>query len=122
LSKKKREETPDYEEPDEVEEPTVKKGKWKAKRVETPEEPDEVEEASAKTGKLKARRVESPEHEQAEESEVKNGKNKAVQSDDEEPVVRYGRIATRLAPNKKVKIEPEVLEDEFDKTGNLKPG
>ena len=36
--------------------------------------------------------------------------------------MRYGRIANRLAPNKKVKIEPEVFEDEFDKPGNLKPG
>jgi hypothetical protein len=98
LSKKKREETPDYEEPDEVEEPTVKKGKWKAKRVETPE------------------------HEQAEESEVKKGKRKAIQSDDEEAVVRYGRKVKRLAPNKNVKIESEVFEDEFDETGNLKPG
>jgi len=31
---------------------------------------------------LIAKRVESPEHEQAEESEVKKGKRKAVQSDD----------------------------------------
>jgi hypothetical protein len=58
---------------------------------------------------LKAKRVELPEHEQAEESEVKKGKRKAIQSDDEEAVVRYGRIAKRPAPNEKVKIEPEIL-------------
>jgi hypothetical protein len=97
LSKKKREETADYE------------------------EPDEVEAASAQRGKLKAKRVVSPENEQAEESEVKKGKRKAVQSDDEEAVVRYSRIAKRSAPNKKVKIESEFFENEFDKTENLKP-
>jgi hypothetical protein len=42
--------------PTRLKEPTVEKGKWKAKRVEAPEEPNEVEEASTKRGKTNAKR------------------------------------------------------------------